>query len=103
LFNNGLDNIIQSPASAFPGLAIEPVRPTSRPRPASLAPPIIQQLPLRIPAGLTVEQQTAFLVKHDPHHQFILTVPSVNAGVLPLKSPSSRNPLFPPLDKPMNP
>ena len=47
--------------------------------------------------------QTAFLVKHDPHHQFILTVPSVNAGVLPLKSPSSRNPIFPPLDKPMNP
>ena len=61
-------------ASAFPGLAIEVVRPTTRPRPASLAPPIIQQLPLRsfltwssvlilptfscrIPAGLTVEQQ----------------------------------------------
>ena len=33
--------------NAFPGLAIEPVRPTTRPRPASLAPPIQQTLPLR--------------------------------------------------------
>jgi len=92
IFNEGLDNFITNPGS---------FNEIPRPRPVNS---IQGGNPLlSFPPGLTIEEKTKLLAERDPNQNFILSAPSVNAGVLPLKL-QKQQPLilFPPLNRPLN-
>jgi len=66
VFNQGLDNFIQNPAS----LAHVP-RPTNGDNNA----------PFLLPPGMSVEEKTKFLLNLDKDHQFFVSMPHMNAGI----------------------